>query len=276
MKEKKDFKYLIKSNNYVGLLFFALVLASLLYIIKRETPEFKDIEPSSNKIIVPVESTKEFTTETDEIIELRKYLNLGDSKTFNIYQSNYIYNEKITTSNIDTETMLYMAYKYIEKTTNFTEHTKYITCEEAKKVQLDTQLIQCGGYKLSSTHYTVNTYITKELLNKTIQKLFNKSISDYTNFYTNEDSLCYFVENEYICVSHKNENEEETEAETEFVKASKTSDKIEIYEKYRYIVDGIYYKGFKSNEVGEGYFKSTFIKRNGTYYWDSTEYIESN
>ncbi len=276
MKEKKDFKYLIKSNNYLGLLFFALVLASLLYIIKRETPEFKEIEPTTNKVIAPISNGKEITTETEEINELRKYLNQGDNKTFNIYQSNYIYNEKISIDNFDTETMLYQAYKYIEKNTNFTEHTKYITCEEAKKVQLDTQLIQCGGYKLSSTYYTVNTYITRDLLNKTIQKLFNKNINNYTNFYTNEDSLCYFIENEYLCVSHQSTIENNEYSQTEFIKAYKTNDKIEITEKYKYIVDGIYYKGFKSEEVGEGYYKSTFIKRNGTYYWESTEYIESN
>ena len=37
MKEKKkiDFKYELTRNNYVGLLFFALVLASTLYIIKK-------------------------------------------------------------------------------------------------------------------------------------------------------------------------------------------------------------------------------------------------
>lgn len=273
MHNKKDIKYLIKSNNYVGLLFFALVLASLLYIIKTQTTEFKEIEPTTKQIITPKETKKEITEPTEEIINLQNYLNTGDINTFNIYQSFYIYNETITNENITPETFLYIAYKYIENTTDFTNHTHYITCEEATLININDQLMHCGGTKISSTNYIVNTYITKNLLNRTIQKIFNKNINSYTNFYTSENNLCYFINNEYLCVSQKT-TPSTRYSEKEFVKAYKYKDKIEIIEKYKYIDNGIYYKGFNSTEVGEGYYKSTFNKINGSYYWTKTEYIE--
>ena len=47
-------------------------------------------------------------------------------------------------------------------------------------------------------------------------------------------------------------------------------------EKYKYIEDGIYYKGFNSNEVGEEYYISTFNKVNGKYYWSHTEVYKEN
>ena len=273
MKEKKDLKYLIKSNNYVGLLFFALVLASILYILKREDQKFQEIEPTTKQIITTEQSVKEITEETKEISNLREYLSTGDINTFTIYQTHYVYNEKITLDNLNDETLLYMAYKYIERTTDFINYTNYITCDEAVLINLDSQITQCGGTKVSSTNYTVNTYITKDILKRTIQKLFNKNITNYTNFYTSEDNLCYFINDEYLCVSHKI-NPTTRYAEKDFIKAYKYSDKIEIIEKYRFIDNGIYYKGFNSTEVGEGYYKSTFNKVNGSYYWESTEYFE--
>lgn len=273
MKEKKDIKYLVKSNNYVGLLFFALVFASLLYIMKNQTETFKEIEPTTKQIITTEPTKKEINTINEEIQNLKNYLNTGDINTFHIYQNFYIYNEKVTLENINDETLLYMAYKYIEKTTDFTNYTKYITCEEAASINLNTQITQCGGTKINSTYYTVNSYITKDLLTRTIQKIFNKNISNYTNFYTTEDNLCYFINNEYLCVSHQI-NKPTRYSEKEFIKAYKYKDKIELIEKYKFIDNGIYYKGFNSTEVGEGYYKSTFNKVNGSYYWVSTEYIE--
>lgn len=273
MQNKKDIKYLVKSNNYIGLLFFALVLASLLYIIKTQTPEFKEIEPPTKQIIAPTQTKKEIIEPTQEIINLQDYLNTGDINTFNIYQNFYIYNETIKKENLSNETLLYIAYKYIEKTTDFTNHTHYITCDEASLINISDQLTQCGGYKTSSTNYTVNSYITKDLLTRTIQKLFNITINTYTNFYTTENNLCYYINNEYLCVTQKT-TPPTRYSEKEFIKAYKYNNKIEIIEKYKYIDNGIYYKGFNSNEVGEGYYKSTFNKINGTYYWEKTEYIE--
>ena len=75
MKQKSNIKYIIKSNNYVGLLFFALVFASLLYIIKHETETFQEIEPTINQIILPEQDKKEITELTPEIEKLLNYLN---------------------------------------------------------------------------------------------------------------------------------------------------------------------------------------------------------
>ena len=63
MKNNK-IKYAIKQNNYVGLLFFALVFASLLYIIKENTKELAIPEPT-NKAIEPINIKRiEITEET--------------------------------------------------------------------------------------------------------------------------------------------------------------------------------------------------------------------
>ena len=275
MKQKSDIKYIIKSNNYIGLLFFALVFASLLYIMKHENETFKELEPPTHQIIAPTENKKEILELTPEIENLLNYLNKGDSNTFKIYQSFYVYNEKISKEQLNTETMLYIAYKSIENTTDFTNYIKYITCAEATLVNIDTQIIQCGGSKIPITNYTINTYITKDTLKNKIKEIFNLNINSFTNFYTNENNLCYFINNEYLCIQNT-KTSNPTTAEKQFVKAYKSNNKLEIYEKYKYIKEGIYYKGFNSNEVGEGLYKTTFIKTNGQYYWESTEYIQED
>jgi hypothetical protein len=111
-KKKNSFKYDVSRNNYVGLLFFACVLASLLYIIKTQTPVFQGLEPTHKEIL---STETEIIVPTDEIKKLMNYLNPGDINTFKIYQSSYVYNEKVSSNNLNTETMLYMAYKYIER-----------------------------------------------------------------------------------------------------------------------------------------------------------------
>lgn len=276
MKKENKLKYAIKQNNYVGLLFFALVFASLLYLIKENTKELSIPEPT-NKAIETIDIKRiELTEETDEIKHLRSYLNKGDSNTFKIYQSMYNFNEKITIDNIDEETMLYLAYKYIEKNNDFSNTTKYLTCQEAEIVGIDNQIIQCNGHKTNLSNYTVNSYITKEILSQTIQKLFNRKIYNYTNFYTSLNNLCYYVANsDYICIKHNNETKNSV-VESEFIKAYKYNTKIEIIEKYKHIVNGIYYKGFNSKEIGEGTYISTFTKINGIYYWQSTEMINED
>ena len=275
MKQKSNIKYIIKSNNYVGLLFFALVFASLLYIIKHETETFQEIEPTINQIILPEQDKKEITELTPEIEKLLNYLNIGDSNTFKVYQSFYIYNEKITKEQLNNETLLYIAYKSIEKNIDSTNHTRYITCAEATLINIDTQIIQCGGTKTPITNYTINTYITKEILQKKVKEIFNININSFTNFYTTENNLCYFINNEYLCIQTKNTNHK-TNIEKSFVKAYKTNNEIEVYEKYKYIDEGIYYKGFNSDEIGEGLYKTIFKKINGQYYWESTEYIHED
>lgn len=272
---QKETKYLIKSNNYVGLLFFALVLASLLYIVKHEAPTFKEIGSQPKAIITNEKEPTIIEEETKEIIELRKYLSLGDINTFKIYQSMYNDQDIVKIDNINDETKLYIAYKYIEKNIDFTNYLKYITCEEAEKTSLAENIFQCGGTKYNSSYYTVNSYITKELLKKTVQNLFNVNLRNFTNFYTSEDNLCYFIDNEYICVSHTTTPPTKY-PESTFIKAIKYDNKIEIIENYKYIDNGIYYKGFNSKEVGEQEYISTFEKINGSYYWTSTEsYLEN-
>lgn len=274
-RKKFDIKYEITRNNYVGLLFFALVLASILYIMKNQTEVFQEIEPTVKEILSTEAKITEIKTETKEIKELRKYLNPGDINTFKIYQSNYIYNEKIISEDLNDETMLYMAYKYIERTKDFSKYQKIITCNEASLVNLEHNIYQCGGNKYPNSYYTVNTYISKDLLKKTVQKIFNKNITKYTSFYTSEDNLCYYINNDYLCISHKTK-QIPTQTKQDFIKALKYTNKITIIEKYKYIEEGIYYKGFNSDKVGEEYYISTFNKVNGKYYWESTEVYKEN
>ena len=269
-KKKINLKYDIARNNYVGLLFFALVLASLLYIIKNQTETFKEIEPTQKEILSTEVEITEINKHNKDISELIKYLNPGDMNTFKIYQSSYIYGETINSKDINEETMLYYAYKYLESTNDFSKHMKIITCNEAEKVNLNNNIYQCGGNKKPISYYNVNTLINKEILKKTIQKIFNRNISNFTNFYTSEDNLCYFIEDEYICISHPT-TQSNTGVQKSFVKAYKYTNKITIIEKYKFIEEGIYYKGFNNNEVGEEYYISTFVKTNGNYYCDNTQ-----
>lgn len=268
---KRNIKYDIARNNYVGLLFFACVLAALLYIIKTQTPAFQELTPTQKEILTP---ETEILKPNDEINKLMNYLNPGDINTFKIYQSSYIYNESVSSNNLNEETMLYYAYKYIERTTDFSKYQTIITCNQAESVNLQSNIYQCGGTKVTNSYYMVNSYITKERLKKAVLEIFNKNITNFTNFYTTEDNLCYFVNNEYLCVSHKTQRN--VSSDKQFVKAYKYSNKITIIEKYKYIEDGIYYKGFNSNEVGEEYYISTFNKVNGKYYWSNTEVYKEN
>ena len=80
-KKKINLKYDIARNNYVGLLFFALVLASLLYIIKNQTETFKEIEPTQKEILSTEVEITEINKLNKDISELIKYLNPGDMNT---------------------------------------------------------------------------------------------------------------------------------------------------------------------------------------------------
>lgn len=275
MKDKKNLKYLVKQNNYIGLLFFALVLAATLYIIKHETNLYKELEPTTNNISNITTQPKEINKETEKIKELRLYMNDGDLNTFKIYQSMYNIDNEVTIEQLDEETMLYIAYKYLEKTTDFSNNQEYITCQEAEKINLAQDIIQCGGNKTNITNYTINNHITKDLLNKTITKIFNRHITNYTNFYTSENNLCYYINNEYLCVSQKT-NSSQSYAVKEFVKAYEYQDHLEIIEKYYYVNNNIHYQGFNTDKVGEATYISTFKKTNGSYYWNSTKLYNEN
>ena len=168
LNKKFDLKYEITRNNYIGLLFFACVLASLLYIIKNQTPSFKEIEPTQKEILTTEVEITEISKPNKEIRNLINYLNGGDINTFKIYQSSYIYDEKVNSSELNDETMLYFAYKYIERNTDFSKYQKIITCQEAQLVSLDDNIIQCGGNKYTNSYYMVNTFITEEMLKNTV------------------------------------------------------------------------------------------------------------
>lgn len=268
MKNKKQYE--IRKNNYWGLMFFALVLVSALYIVKNQSQTFKEFEPTYKEILSTETEITEITTPTKEINNLINYLNPGDLNTFKIYQSSYIYKDTIKNKDLNDETMLYYAYKYIERTHDFTKHIKIITCDEAQKVNLQNNIYQCGGNKYPTSYYTVNKYITKDLLKKTVLQIFNRNITKFTNFYTSEDNLCYYINDEYLCISHKTK-QSTSNPQKSFVKAYKYTNKTTIIEKYKFIEEGIHYKGFNSDEVGEQYYISTFTKINGKYYWDNTK-----
>ena len=270
---KSNIKYEIATNNYVGLLFFACVFASVLYIMKSQTPIFKEIEPTQKEILSTEVEITEINKITDEIKILTDYLNPGDINTFKIYQSNYVL-EKVRNEDLNDENMLYIAYKYIEKNTDFSKYQSIITCSQAEKINLQGNIYQCGGNKYTNSYYMVNNYITKELLRKTVQQIFNRNISKFTNFYTSEDNLCYFINDEYLCVSHK--IKKTNNYKIDFIKAYKYTNRITIMEKYKYTDQGTYYKGFNSSEVGEEYYISTFLKVNGKYYWSSTDVYKEN
>ena len=95
---KRNIKYDIARNNYVGLLFFACVLASLLYIIKTQTPVFQELKPTQKEILTP---ETEILKPNDEINKLMNYLNQSDINTFKIYKNSYIYNESVSNKNIN-------------------------------------------------------------------------------------------------------------------------------------------------------------------------------
>ena len=271
MKNKKETeKYIIKKNNYIGLLFFALVLASTLYIIKHETNIFLDINKK-----VPEETTK-YITPNDAIIEdLRNYLNPGDINTYTIYQSPYIYNDTVENNDLNDESVLYTAYLYINKTNDIIAKERELTCEEAESINL-TNIKECNTEGTESLNdYKVNSFITKNMMKTTIRKIFNRNIDNYTDFYINKTDKCHLLNEIYLCVIH-DAKDPESYTETKLVSARQEENNIiTIIEKYNYYNTGINYKGFTSNEIGEGTYKSTFKKMNGSYYWVSTEYIDN-
>ncbi len=269
-KEKEQEKFAVKKNNYIGLLFFALVLASTLYIIKHETDAFLDLKEKS----IIEEETKNINPNQELIDDLRLYLNQGDINTNEIYQSMYIYNETTTANDFNDASALYTAYKYINQTSDIISKIRDLTCEEAESLNINN-IQECnplGTESLSS--YKVNSYITKNMLKSTIRKIFNRNITEFPDFYINSEDKCYSLEDIYLCVIHQ-EKDPEAYTETSYITSTEDKNTITITESYKYINTGITYKGFNSNEVGEGKYKSTFKKQNGSYYWVSTEYIDN-
>lgn len=266
-KNKKTTKSTNKTNYRVIILLIILIIGITIYVNKKEKidPELLD---STLHNITSIE-LEEINEETDFIKTLRNITNGGDINTFITYQSMYT-NESVTINSLNTENILYITYKYIEKTKDLTQTNKLLTCEIAEKIDLSKNIIQCGGSKYSLSTFQYNTYITKEILQEYASLIFNVNITEFKSFYTNEDNICHYINNEYICVTKKIEHKDDI-YKKEFVKAKIYDNKIEIIENYYYIKNGTKYKYFKSTEEGSSLFISTFEKTNSTYHWVETK-----
>ena len=113
---------------------------------------------------------------------------------------------------------------------------------------------------------TINTYITKDRIRDTVKKIFDISLDHFSNFMDYEN-WCIFKDNEYVCLYQDGEY---PHSKIEFVKAYEYDSTLDILVKYQYIENGIGYKDFHKNEVGEEYYKVTFEKIDGEYYYDSS------
>ena len=243
--------YNIAKNNYVAIFFFAIVIFSLAYIINYEYKAFDGNDLESAKYIE--EPTYEELEEDNPLVqELIKYLNPGDNETYIVYQSMYNKN-KITSKNFNDEDMLYVAYKYLERNTDFTPYLKEISSDDG---DFDT--------------YYINSYITKDLLKETVKKIFNVNIYNFKSFYTNYDDICEYKDEEYTCIAKYNPS---NNSDVTFVKAMKNDQELVIYQKYKYNKYDTFYKTFNGEEVGEGYYKIVFRLVNDSYYFDSSEII---
>lgn len=259
-------KYNLQKNNYLGIAFLLIILiiSVTIYVTNKEETKL-DLDSAYNAISTP---NKEITKPNDQINELLKITHGGDLFTFKIYQSMYS-NEPIDITKLSNETILYLTYKYIEKNYDLSRYNKYITCDIASSIGLDKNIYQCGGNKYSLTTYQINTFITKDLIKDTAKDIFNINLKEFTNFYTNEDNLCYYESNEFLCISKKIQSNT-LSYDKEFVKALIYDNKIEIIENYYFIKNNTKYKYFNSNEEGSSLFISTFVKTNGTYHWQET------
>lgn len=267
--KRKNKKYNLKQNNYKIVIILLIMIIIGLVIFKKDnkTEQLIPLNPIINSINSPQEGI--IYEETDLIKQLRKIPNGGDINTFKIYQSMYT-NEKIDISSLNTENILYITYKYIEKTYDLSKYNKYLTCNIARKINIDKNIYQCGGNKYNITTYQYNTLVDKKLIKETAEKIFNINIKEFTNFYTNEDNLCYFTDNDFICITKRIKNQDPV-FQKDFISANITNNKIEILEEYYYIKDNKKHKYFKGTEEGSSIFISTFEKTNGNFHWVETK-----
>ena len=267
-KRRKNKKINFIKNNYNVIIGFILIIVIVLMVFTdKEETEFETLDPIFNNISIPENGTT--FEETELLKQLRQIPHGGDTNTFKVYQSMYT-NEKINISSLNTENILYITYKYIENTYDLSKYNKYITCNIAKKVNLDKNIYQCGGNKYNITTYQYNTLIDKKLIKDTAEDIFNINLKEFTNFYTNEDNLCYFTDNDFICVTKKLRNTQPV-FQKDFVSAEISENKIQIIEEYYYIKDNKKHKYFKGIEEGSSLFISTFEKINGNFHWVETK-----
>lgn len=263
-------KFETKANNYGLVIFLFIILIITVVVYTNNKEEVAEFEPLYNEIDSNV--LTEIDEETNEIKKLRQYTNGGDINTFKIYQSMYT-DETVKLKSLNTEEILHISYKYIEKTQDLAKHNKFVTCDIANKVGIAQNIYQCGGNKYNISNFQYNTYITKDLLRKTAVELFNININEFTNFYTNEDNLCYFIDNEFICITKKVQTKKEYQ--TEFIRAYTYENKIEIIEEYYFIKNNKKHKYFNAKKEGSGLFISTYEKTNGKYHWVETKPFEN-
>ncbi|MBQ8193393.1 MAG: hypothetical protein IJZ46_04930 [Bacilli bacterium] len=265
-------KYDIKPNNYIGTIFVSLVIISAAYILSvllSNNGSSQKLEEKPKDI-----NLNEITSQDELLTELQYYLNPGNTYTNKIYQSMYISNQEVNNTNIDDESILYIAYNYLLSNTDANLQNRTLTCEDQNNLGLN--ILDCSIDQTNQTKYIINSSISKEELNNIILKIFNRNIQNYTNFYFDKNSICYHINNEYYCIK-ENTNEINTpNTKVYFEKAYSSNNTIDIIQTYKYSNGKENFTGFLSDEVGEGKYISRFQKINGEYHWISTKrYIEN-
>lgn len=271
-KNENNLKYLIRQNNYVGLLFFALVFASILYILKAEEIKLTSQIPTTDpikEVNIPIPIT--ICDKTNDFIEeYRKYLNPGTEATYKTYQTTYL-PAGIKVENIDNESLLYMSYQYLTSNETYNK-SRPLTCDEASIAGIQNEIIECGGTTYHLENYEINTAISRQLLKNTIQDIYNLNINNFPSFYTNGTNQCHYKNDEYLCITNSEiKPTNNNHGIAEFIRAYEYEDKIEIIEKYHYLREETSYKNITSDEVGEDTYISTFKKINGQYRYIKTE-----
>lgn len=268
MARKKENKYEITKNKYAKTIFISLVIISAAYIvgfaIKSETQSKIMIDPS----IKAIKNGEELLSDDDDVLQVSTYLNLGNTETSKIYQSMYNNNEEIKPENMSDEDMLYIAYKYIEKNTNLKEYEEYADCN---MVNTNYGL----NYDCTSA-YKYNTFINKKILDDAVEKIFNRTIKNYTSFYTNNDNMCHFINGEYYCLSLDEKKDSSRYARVNFKNAYYDDETLVIIQNYYFVNNGETVNGFLSDITGSQDYISTFVKKNGTYHWTSTKPYNEN
>ena len=254
--------YDIAKNNYVIIIFLSIIVFSLTYILSHEHKSLDGIIDLKKDISSLDEiNREEITVMDDEIKEVFEYIIPLEDK-FTSYQSIFD-KDKVTVDDLNVGDKLYIAYKYLNKTVDFTPYIK--------ETNYDTFKEYYDLMNISHSSYYMNTYITKEHLNDAVKKIFNESLTSYVDF---SGVACYIKDNDYVCSNDVYKSNDHTKID--FVKAYKYDDKLEIIVNYRYEIDGVSYKYFNSDEVGGSTYMVTFYKLGDYYYFNSSELYEEN
>lgn len=267
--KKKINMYQLTKNNYVAVFFFTLVALSSAYVIHHELEIRKPIDDLSTKAIESPSEVIEINHINTQIAELMKYINPLENK-YTTYQSIFS-DRRISIKDLTDSDMLYIAYKYIEKTVDFTPYIKEVSCDTFSKYY--DNIDNLNHDNLDKQKCKINTYITKKNLKDAVWKIFKVRIFDFSSF---SGTVCYFDNNEYICLDDAY-YESKNASKLEFIKAYDREQYFDIIVKYQYMNHGVGYKDYSMKEVGEEYYKVTFENIDGEYYFDSAErYVLEN